>query len=126
MGSGSDTHLMTSRHAFIIFLIITNMFTLTAFIESKTEVETLTSASGRSLQKAQVIIKTIEAFPRHLCLECWNEVANSIPAIGDAVEISADVSSHQSKQDCDRWFSSIKAIKFQRIDPSVINDDGTF
>lgn len=102
------------------------MFTLTAFIESKTEVETLSSASGRSLQKAQVIIKTIEAYPRHLCLECWNEVASAIPAIGDAVEISADVASHQSKQDPERWFSSIKAIKFQRIDPSVVRDDGTF
>lgn len=97
------------------------MFTLIGRIESKTEAEPLTSANGRSLQKAQVVINTIETYSRQLCIECWNDVATSIPQVGDTIELTADVSSHQSKQAPERWFSSIKAIKIQRIDPSVLS-----
>ena len=100
------------------------MFTIIGHIESKTEVEALNSKNGRSLQKALVIIRTIEAYPRTLCLECWNETATIIPDVGEAVEITADVSSRQSSQDPDnpRWFSSLKAIKITRINASVVNN----
>ncbi|MDR1348891.1 MAG: DUF3127 domain-containing protein [Prevotellaceae bacterium] len=65
-----------------------------------------------------VIIETIEQYPRKICISFWNEKISDLDKIklGDKITVSVNIDSREANG---RWFTSIRAWRIQLSDENA-------
>ena len=62
-------------------------------------------------KKQELIIETIENFPRKICVLCWNERVNEANGffVGQVVTIQISI---ESREFNGKWYTDVRAIRF--------------
>lgn len=70
------------------------------------------NSTGRSWQKQQFVIETVEQYPRKICAMLWGDKADQLGMfnIGDMLKVSFDVESREYQG---RWYTDVKAWKVE-------------
>lgn len=63
-------------------------------------------------KKQELIIETIENFPRKICVMCWNERVNEANGffVGQVVTIQISI---ESREFNGKWYTDVRAIRFE-------------
>ena len=90
------------------------------------------ASSGKSWQKQQFVIETVEQYPRKICAMLWGDKADQLAHfnIGDMMKVSFDVESREYQG---RWYTDVKAWKVEHAaesmpgipEPMAFNPAGT-
>lgn len=106
---------------------------ITGKLIQKLPMQSGTSAStGKSWQKQQFVIETVEQYPRKICAMLWGDKADMLNQynIGDMMKVSFDVESREYQG---RWYTDVKAWKIEHAseampgipEPMAYNPAGT-
>lgn len=69
------------------------------------------SSKGNAWQKGGFVIETIESYPKKICFGVFGEERIAkIPCIGDIVNVSFDIDSHEFEG---RWYTSVNAFRIE-------------
>lgn len=102
-------------------------------MEIKGRVKTLgaltegTSARG-AWQKQELIIETIEQYPKQVCLVCWGERVTEAQRFAEGQIIKAHVNI-ESREFNGKWYTDVKPWKFEAEEveqQQVINQQATY
>lgn len=76
------------------------------------------ASSGKSWQKQQFVIETVEQYPRKICAMLWGDKADQLAHfnIGDMMKVSFDVESREYQG---RWYTDVKAWKVEHAAESM-------
>ena len=68
-------------------------------------------------RKQDLIIETLEQYPKKICLVCWNERVNEANsfAIGQTIKVQISI---ESREYNGRWFTDVRAFRFD-VEPSM-------
>ncbi|MDR1199113.1 MAG: DUF3127 domain-containing protein [Prevotellaceae bacterium] len=71
-----------------------------------------------------VIIETVEQYPRKICISFWNEKISDLDKIklGDKITVSVNIDSREANG---RWFTSIRAWRVQLSDENAIQQQAS-
>jgi len=63
-------------------------------------------------KKQELIIETVENFPRKICVMCWNERVNEANGffVGQLVTIQISI---ESREFNGKWYTDVRAIRFE-------------
>ena len=67
-----------------------------------------TSARG-AWRKQELIIETIEQYPKQVCLLCWGDTIDALAALNDGDVIKADISI-ESREFNGKWYTDVRAF----------------
>ena len=76
-----------------------------------------TSARG-AWRKQELIIETIEQYPKQVCLVCWGDTIDAIQNLADGDRVSAGISI-ESREFNGKWYTDVRAFNvsiLQRVD----------
>jgi hypothetical protein len=83
-------------------------------MEIKSKVKTLgaltegTSARG-AWQKQELIIETIEQYPKQVCLLCWGDTIDALATLNEGDVIKAGISI-ESREFNGKWYTDVRAF----------------
>lgn len=68
-------------------------------------------------RKQDLIIETLEQYPKKICLVCWNERVNEANsfAVGQTIKVQISI---ESREYNGRWFTDVRAFRFD-VEPSM-------
>ena len=76
-----------------------------------------TSARG-PWRKQELIIETIEQYPKKICLLCWNERVNDANSFFVGQTIKAQISI-ESREFNGKWYTDVRAFRFDLDQPAA-------
>lgn len=75
--------------------------------------EPVTGTSQRGeWKKMEIIIETVETYPKKVCLICWNERVNEANAFEIGQTLTIDISI-ESREYNGRYYTDVRAIRFE-------------
>ncbi|MDR1757373.1 MAG: DUF3127 domain-containing protein [Bacteroidales bacterium] len=71
------------------------------------------TSSGKSWQKQDFVIETLEDFPRKICMNVWGEKLDMLAnlSVGDTVVVSFRL---ESREFNGRWYTDVRAWKIEK------------
>ena len=69
-------------------------------------------------KKQELIIETIEQYPKKICLMCWNERVNDINSFFVGQTIKAQISI-ESREFNGKWYTDVRAFRFDQDQPAA-------
>ena len=69
-------------------------------------------------KKQELIIETIEQYPKKICLLCWNERVNDANSFFVGQTIKAQISI-ESREFNGKWYTDVRAFRFDQDQPAA-------
>ncbi len=69
-------------------------------------------------KKQELIIETIEQYPKKICLMCWNERVNEINSFFVGQTVKAQISI-ESREFNGKWYTDVRAFRFDQDQPAA-------
>jgi len=83
----------------------------------KLPVQSGTGKTGNSWQKQEIIVETMEQYPKKICVAVWGDKIDEVEkfAISDTLNISIFI---ESREFNGRWYTDVRAWRMMKEEPA--------